>query len=49
MNVSGHKKKVAELERSLDKLLPDPEGEHVVASFYDRVIKINIILHDYVI
>ena len=31
INVDGHKKKVAELERSLDKLLPDPEGEHVVA------------------
>ena len=31
MNVEGHRKKVKELERSLDKLLPDPEGENVVA------------------
>ena len=31
MNVDGHKKKVAELENSLNELLPDPEGKHVVA------------------
>lgn len=31
MNVEGHRKKVTELERSLNRLLPDPNGEHVVA------------------
>jgi len=31
MNVDGHKKKAKELERSLNRLLPDPEGENVVA------------------
>ena len=31
MNIDGHKKKVEELEGSLEKLLPDPKGEHVVA------------------
>ena len=31
MNAEGHKKKADELGDSFDKLLPDPEGEHVVA------------------
>jgi len=31
MNVDGHRKKVKEIEGSLNKLLPDPEGRHVVA------------------
>ncbi|MCD6108358.1 MAG: hypothetical protein J7J89_02640 [Thermoplasmata archaeon] len=31
MNVEGHKNKAKELERSLSRLLPDPEGENVVA------------------
>jgi len=31
MNVDGHKKKVKELECSLNGLLPDPEGQHVAA------------------
>lgn len=31
MNVDGHRKKVEELENSLNELLPDPEGRHVVA------------------
>ena len=31
MNTDGHKEKVKELEGSLNKLLPDPEGRHVVA------------------
>ena len=31
MNIDGHRKKVKELENSLNELLPDPEGRHVVA------------------
>ena len=31
MNIDGHKKKVDELEVSLNELLPDPEGRHVTA------------------
>lgn len=31
MNAEGHKKKADELGDSFDTLLPDPEGEHVVA------------------
>ena len=31
MNIDGHKKKVAELENSLNELLPDHKGQHVVA------------------
>lgn len=31
MNVAGHQKKAKEIEASLQKLLPDPEGIHVVA------------------
>ena len=31
MNIEGHRKKAMELERSLNRLLPDPDGEHVVA------------------
>ena len=30
MNADGHRKKVKELEDSLNELLPDPEGRHVV-------------------
>lgn len=31
MNIEGHRRKAEELERSLNRLLPDPDGEHVVA------------------
>jgi hypothetical protein len=31
MNAEGHKKKAKEIKRSLEKLLPDTEGKHVVA------------------
>lgn len=31
MNADGHRKKVKELEGSVNRLLPDPDGEHVVA------------------
>jgi len=31
MNIDGHKKKVSEIENSLNELLPDPDGHHVVA------------------
>jgi hypothetical protein len=31
MNAEGHKKKAEEIETSLNKLLPDPAGIHVVA------------------
>lgn len=30
-NIEGHKKKAKEIEDSLGKLLPDPDGKHVVA------------------
>lgn len=30
-NIEGHKKKAKEIEDSLCKLLPDPDGKHVVA------------------
>ena len=31
MNVEGHKRKAQEIENSLQELLPDPDGQHVVA------------------
>lgn len=31
MNVEGHKRKAQEIESSLQELLPDPDGQHVVA------------------
>jgi hypothetical protein len=31
MNASGHKMKAEEIESSLNQLLPDPQGIHVVA------------------
>ena len=31
MNADGHRKKAGEIEGSLNELLPDPEGRHVVA------------------
>lgn len=31
MNLEGHKNKAKEIEKSLNKLLPDPEGNNVVA------------------
>jgi len=31
MNADGHKRKAEEIENSLQKLLPDPDGKHVVA------------------
>lgn len=31
MNATGHKEKAEEIESTLDMLLPDPEGNHVVA------------------
>ncbi len=31
MKAEGHKAKANEIKKSLQKLLPDPEGEHVVA------------------
>ena len=42
MNIDGHKKKVSELENSLNKLLPDPKGKHVVAIVE---ISYGILLH----
>jgi len=32
MNAERHKKKAEEIEKSLQKLLPDPKGENVVAA-----------------
>jgi hypothetical protein len=31
MNADGHKRKAQEIENSLQELLPDPDGKHVVA------------------
>lgn len=31
MNIKGHRRKAQEIENSLQELLPDPNGEHVVA------------------
>lgn len=31
MNINGHLKKANEIKRSLNKLLPDPKGENVIA------------------
>ena len=31
MDIDGHKKKADEIENSLNELLPDPNGQHVVA------------------
>ena len=31
MNAEGHRKKAKEIKESLEKLLPDKEGKHVVA------------------
>jgi len=31
MNAEGHKRKAEDIERSLQRLLPDPEGENVKA------------------
>jgi hypothetical protein len=42
MNIDGHKKKVSELENSLNELLPDPNGKHVVAIVE---ISYGILLH----